>query len=101
MIAFFLNLCIIIHRARSPLFFYFFKFKRPGGEIGIHERLKISWPRGRAGSSPAPGTNIKYRENAVFLCLCLGRARTRHDNISLHNKSNKFYINFLNPTLRE
>lgn len=28
-----------------------------GGEIGIHEGLKIPWEQSRAGSSPAPGTN--------------------------------------------
>ena len=28
----------------------------PGGGIGRHEGLKIPWPCGRAGSSPAPGT---------------------------------------------
>lgn len=27
----------------------------PGGEIGRHERLKISWGRLREGSSPFPG----------------------------------------------
>ena len=29
---------------------------RAGGGIGRHERLKISWPNGRAGSIPAPRT---------------------------------------------
>ena len=28
----------------------------PGGGIGRHEGLKIPWPLGRAGSSPASGT---------------------------------------------
>ena len=37
-------------------------FKRPGGEIGRHSRLKICRPLGRAGSIPASGTNQKgYR----------------------------------------
>jgi hypothetical protein len=27
-----------------------------GGEIGIHEGLKIPWPLGREGSSPSPST---------------------------------------------
>ena len=30
----------------------------PGGGIGRHARLKISWPLGRAGSIPAPGTRL-------------------------------------------
>jgi hypothetical protein len=30
-----------------------------GGEIGIRARLRISWSRDCAGSSPALGTNIK------------------------------------------
>lgn len=30
---------------------------RDGG-IGRHARLKILWPLGRAGSIPAPGTNL-------------------------------------------
>ena len=29
------------------------------GGIGIHERLKISWPYGLAGSSPALRTKVK------------------------------------------
>ena len=29
---------------------------RPGGGIGRHAGFRIQWPRGRAGSSPAPGT---------------------------------------------
>ena len=33
----------------------------PGGGIGRHERLKISWPQGRAGSIPAPGTNSQLK----------------------------------------
>ena len=28
----------------------------PGGEIGRHARLKILFPLGSAGSTPAPGT---------------------------------------------
>ena len=32
------------------------KVRRPGGGIGRHAGLKILWPSGRAGSSPAPGT---------------------------------------------
>ena len=33
-----------------------FLYGRPGGGIGRHAGLKIQWLRGRAGSSPAPGT---------------------------------------------
>ena len=33
-----------------------------GGEIGIHEGLKIPWPHGRAGSSPAPSTHSQVAE---------------------------------------
>ena len=38
----------------------------PGWWNGRHKGLKIPWPQGRAGSSPAPGTNNlqKYRQNA-------------------------------------
>ena len=37
-----------------------------GGGIGRHCRLKICCPNGRAGSSPAPGTQEKPRSNGVF-----------------------------------
>ena len=40
-----------------------------GGGIGRHCRLKICCPNGRAGSSPAPGTQEKPRSNEVFLIL--------------------------------
>jgi hypothetical protein len=30
----------------------------PGGVIGSRWGLKIPWPQGRAGSTPAPGTNV-------------------------------------------
>ena len=32
----------------------------PGGGIGRHAGLKILWPLGRAGSSPARGTKQKF-----------------------------------------
>ena len=32
----------------------------PDGGIGRHEGLKIPWPRGCAGSSPAPGTKTVW-----------------------------------------
>ena len=31
---------------------------RPSGEIGRRTGLKILWPQGRAGSTPASGTNV-------------------------------------------
>ena len=40
-----------------------------GGGIGRHCRLKICCPNGRAGSSPAPGTQEKPRFNGVFFIL--------------------------------
>jgi hypothetical protein len=40
---------------------------RRGGEIGIHARLKILWPQGRAGSTPALGTHNQFeRVNEVI-----------------------------------
>ena len=38
---------------------------RRGGGIGRHARLKILWPSGRAGSSPAPGTILKFKGYAI------------------------------------
>jgi hypothetical protein len=35
----------------------------PGGGIGRRSGLKIRWPQGRAGSSPAPGTIVRSRSN--------------------------------------
>src|SRR5204863_10147150 len=32
----------------------------PGGETGRHRGLKIPCPKGRAGSSPAPGTSKRH-----------------------------------------
>ena len=43
---------------RPQAIYYFKLLICSGGEIGRHERLKISWPHGRAGSSPAPSTRI-------------------------------------------
>ena len=36
---------------------------RPDGEIGRRKGLKIPRPLGRAGSTPAPGTNISPSAN--------------------------------------
>ncbi len=33
----------------------------PGGVTGSHEGLKILWPKGRAGSTPALGTIKMHR----------------------------------------
>ena len=38
--------------------------------------LKSVDPKGRAGSSPAPGTTIKSRESGFFLVPKIKRART-------------------------
>ena len=47
----------------------------PDGGIGRHVGLKIQWPRGRAGSSPAPGTlGDKGIGNVDFQCLLLYKA---------------------------
>ena len=43
----------------------------PGGGIGRHAGLKILWPLGRAGSSPARGTKQKALSFLLFLCLPL------------------------------
>ena len=37
------------------------QFCCPGGVIGSRWGLKIPWPQGRAGSTPAPGTNALER----------------------------------------
>ena len=42
---------------------------RPGGGIGRHAGFRIQWPRGRAGSSPAPGT-INGKAFAVEPLIC-------------------------------
>ncbi len=46
----------------------------PGGGIGRHRRLKISRLHGRAGSSPAPGTNFN---KAIFFFRFSGFALQR------------------------
>ena len=38
----------------------------PGGGIGRHEGLKIPWPLGRAGSSPASGTTSLKNQTLFF-----------------------------------
>jgi hypothetical protein len=52
----------LVFRSKSRYIRLFFcnkrepRFASPGGGIGRHEGLKIPWPCGRAGSSPASGT---------------------------------------------
>lgn len=41
--------------------------RRPGGVIGSHARLKILWSHGRAGSTPASGTNKSQTLCLAFL----------------------------------
>ena len=51
----------------------------PDGGIGRHVRLKIWWPHGRAGSSPAPGTTIKSRESGFFLTQKIIKPQEHHE----------------------
>ena len=46
-----------------------------GGEIGIHEGLKIPWPLGREGSSPSPSTNTKKIVSRYALVLFIHHRR--------------------------
>ena len=43
----------------------------PGGGIGRHKGLKIPRRQLRAGSSPAPGTNIYYESRLFVLTLVI------------------------------
>ena len=38
---------------------------RPGGEIGLRDGFKYHCPKGRAGSSPAPGTTSPLSQPAT------------------------------------
>ena len=56
---------------------------RPGGGTGRRYGLKIRWPKGRAGSSPAPGTNKKQHVTELRRCPnslleCTGQERMAH-----------------------
>ena len=41
-----------------------------GGGTGRRARLKISWTSVRAGSSPAPGTSLRFATNKHQPSLC-------------------------------
>lgn len=50
---------------------------RADGGIGRHERLKISWPQGRAGSSPALRTKIDEDSTCFSSSFLIGNGIMR------------------------
>ena len=91
-------------RIAPPLFLLRTDVKalRPSGEIGRHNRFKICRSFGRAGSSPASGTILKFQEiqerlktrrNAGFLYVFSLRTSTKillKPQHSGHNWGHKF-----------
>ena len=62
-------------RPLKPFFLVRIQVRQPGrgGETGIHARLKILWPQGRAGSIPALGTSTTLSASTSG-CGSVGRA---------------------------
>ena len=55
------------------------QFCCPGGVIGSRWGLKIPWPQGRAGSTPAPGTNALERAVLSYSGATGGKERDGSD----------------------
>ena len=64
----------------ASILFRILSASSPGGGIGRRYGLKIRCPKGRAGSSPAPGTN-----ESLALIIVARRRTSRQGSLTLTN----------------